>query len=60
MPAGWQVRDERTLGVDSGQAAEVLVGLYDFASGERYEARDSAGEPWPDNAVRLKLADCAY
>jgi hypothetical protein len=58
LPVGWQMKDERTIGELAGQPQEVLVGLYDFAAGERLEARNAAGEPWPDNAVRLTLEDC--
>lgn len=59
LPAGWHITDERTIGIESGKPAEVLLGLYDFASGERFEAQTAAGEPLPDNAVRLMVEDCS-
>ncbi|MCB8949186.1 MAG: hypothetical protein H6653_14325 [Ardenticatenaceae bacterium] len=36
----------------------VLVGAYDFASGERSSATSATGQPLPDNAWRVPITTC--
>jgi hypothetical protein len=51
------VHDVRTVALPAGgQGAAVLVGAYDYATGERLAAVDSGGAAVPDNAWRLSCA----
>lgn len=58
MEEGWRMVDRRTLTADEGGARHLLVGVYDYVSGERAEATDEAGEQLPDNGLRLPVAPC--
>ena len=58
LPAGWQMVDHRELEPGDGQPKEILVGAYDFMSGERFPATDGARQPLPDNALRIPIGDC--
>ena len=58
----WLLSDEREIMLPEGETAvphTVLVGVYNFATGERSLATDAAGEPLPDNAWRIPVASCA-
>ncbi|MAT98497.1 MAG: hypothetical protein CL608_15235 [Anaerolineaceae bacterium] len=53
--------DMRGMELVEGETAvphTVLVGVYDFASGERSPATDATGQPLPDDAWRLPVANC--
>ncbi|MCC6604403.1 MAG: hypothetical protein IT327_14415 [Anaerolineae bacterium] len=55
----WILFDLREIALDEGQTAHtLLVGVYDFASGQRSPATDNAGQPLPDNAWREPIAAC--
>ncbi|MFZ0547230.1 MAG: hypothetical protein WAM60_17415 [Candidatus Promineifilaceae bacterium] len=54
-PAGLTAEDQRYIPI-SGEGLQVLVGLYDRNSGERWTAETATGESWPDNAVRFSIA----
>jgi hypothetical protein len=58
LPSGWQMVDHRELEPGDGQPKEILVGAYDFMSGERFPATDGARQPLPDNALRIPIGDC--
>ncbi|MDX1616201.1 MAG: hypothetical protein R3300_17950, partial [Candidatus Promineifilaceae bacterium] len=62
MTAGWWLADRRHLApvvAEGGPAATtVLLGVYDFASGQRYPAVDAQGQSLPDEALRLPIAPC--
>jgi hypothetical protein len=58
LPAGWQADDLRYLSAVDGRPDRLLVGVYDFASGERYPAAGTDGLPLTDNALVITLSDC--
>ncbi len=59
LPNGWQIIDRRALNPPEGsQPAQLLIGVYNFASGERQTAVDSSANPLPDNALRLMVQPC--
>jgi len=58
LPAGWQVDDQRRLPAEDGRPDRLLIGVYDFATGERYPAVDPDGLPLIDSALVITLSDC--
>ena len=57
--AGWTIQDRRTLHLAVGASGNQLVlGAYDYASGERFAAVDAGGEALPDNAWRVDIEVC--
>ena len=59
LQPGWMIVDRRRLPlVETGEPAQLLVGVYDFASGQRFLATDSRQEALPDNAFRTFVAPC--
>ena len=58
MNEGWRMMDRRMLPTARGEPGELLVGVYDFLSGERATATDGSGQRLPDDALRLRLAPC--
>jgi hypothetical protein len=58
LPDGWQITDRRTIVTGQNQAVNVLVGVYDNQTGERYEAVDNQERPLPDNALSLPVTGC--
>jgi hypothetical protein len=54
----WQVIDRRELSTTGSEADMVLLGAYDFVTGERYLALDGALNPLPDNAYRIVIEPC--
>jgi hypothetical protein len=56
IPDGWHIRDRRTL--DAAAADTLLLGAYDFVSGERLAAVGAGGAPLPDNALALPIGGC--
>jgi len=55
---GWRMVDRRTLATGSSGPANLLVGVYDYLSGERATATEGDGRRLPDNALPLPLAPC--
>ncbi|MFZ1400894.1 MAG: hypothetical protein WAS33_28580, partial [Candidatus Promineifilaceae bacterium] len=54
--------DFRQMMLPEGETAvptTLLVGVYDFASGERSPATDAIGQPLPDNAWRIPITTCS-
>jgi hypothetical protein len=59
LPPGWQVVDERELVASENQLSGLLIGVYDFASGERYSAWNRSGVRLADDALLISLQDCS-
>jgi hypothetical protein len=59
LPPGWQVVDERELLASENQLGGLLIGVYDFASGERYSAWNRSGVRLADDALLISLQDCS-
>jgi len=55
---GWQITDRRTLTPSSGQPTQLVIGVYDYLSGERFAAQDSYQHPLPNNALVLPVEGC--
>lgn len=55
---GWQMTDRRTLRPSKGLPVQLLLGVYDYSSGERLSARDSQRNPLPNNALNLPVTEC--
>jgi hypothetical protein len=58
LPQGWVIVDQRTLAVDDVTPETVLLGAYDYVSGERFPAVASDGQPLQDNALRIRIDEC--
>ena len=56
LPDDWQIIDRRTIVTD--QAQQLLIGVYDNVTGERYSAVDIQERPLPDNALSLPITPC--
>jgi len=58
----WMLFDLREIELPEGETAvptTLLVGVYDFDSGQRSPATDNAGQPLPDNAWREPIDTCS-
>jgi hypothetical protein len=53
-PPGLTAEDQRYIPI-SGERLQLLVGIYDRNTGERWTAETAAGQPLPDNAVQLAI-----
>jgi len=59
LPPEWMIGDWRHLPLaEPSEPVHLLVGVYDFASGQRFLAYDSQQEALPDNAFRTIVAAC--
>jgi len=60
LPQGWVIVDQRTLLAGDGQALPetVLLGAYDYVSGERFPAVDGDGQALPENALPIEIKEC--
>ena len=58
LPSGWRLSDHRVLTPDTGEGTSVLLGSYDFTTGERFPAADAQGVPLQDNALTLPIMSC--
>ena len=56
-PGELRLVDLRRIQPASAELASVLVGAYNFASGERFPAVGAAGQPLKDQALSLNLQD---
>jgi hypothetical protein len=59
LEQGWLVIDKRELQAVEGQQGQLLIGVYDYANGERYRALDHQGDPLQDDAFRVPIDDCS-
>ncbi|RMG94204.1 MAG: hypothetical protein D6706_14220 [Chloroflexi bacterium] len=57
-PTPWQIHDIRQFPPDA-TAAYILVGVYDFATGERYPATTIDKIELQDNAWRIPITPCS-
>jgi hypothetical protein len=56
---GWEITDRRLLTpAATDTPSQLLVGLYDFTTGERFTAVDGQQAPLADNAFRLPVQAC--
>lgn len=55
---GWQMADRRILRSSAGCPVQLLLGIYDWSTGERLPARDGQGNPLPDNALSVTVTAC--
>ena len=60
LQAGWRMIDRRALAFEEGrQPAQMLVGIYDFVTGQRVVALDALDLPLPENGYRFPVeASC--
>ena len=58
LPPNWQITDHRTMPIDQSQPQQLLIGVYDSMTGERYTAVDNQNQPLPDNALSLPITSC--
>ncbi len=54
----WQLLDRRELSTKGTGAEVVLLGAYDFVTGERYPAFDGDLNPLPDKALHIRIKSC--
>ncbi|MCP4417884.1 MAG: glycosyltransferase family 39 protein [Chloroflexi bacterium] len=56
----WLLLDRRTIIIEDETAVPttLLLGVYNFATGERSLASDNSAQPLPDNAWRLPIFAC--
>lgn len=57
LPPGWQMVDVRRLAA-APIGGHILLGAYDYISGQRFPAMASDGRPLPDDALTLPLTPC--
>ena len=57
---GTRIQDFRTISLGEGDtAAHILVGTYDFITGERHPMQDNIGIPLQDNALFIPVQPCS-
>lgn len=56
----WLLVDERSATIEDETAVPttLLLGVYNYATGERSLATDGRGQPLPDNALRFPISVC--
>jgi hypothetical protein len=54
----WQITDIRTMSFSPYQPVQLLIGVYDSVTAERYTAVDSSNQPLPDHALSLSISPC--
>ncbi len=57
MPIGWEMSETRLMPASS-PGDSILVGVYDFVTGERYSGVDPDGAPLADNGYRIEIEQC--
>ncbi|MCB8942393.1 MAG: hypothetical protein H6658_01330 [Ardenticatenaceae bacterium] len=59
LPPTWHITDQRQLPIPlAEQPAQLLVGVYDYTTGQRYPATTADQTPLPDDALALPLTTC--
>jgi len=58
LSPAWQIVDRRELTDGQNEAGELLLGVYDYGSGIRYEAEERGGAKMSDNALRIPIDGC--
>jgi len=59
LPSGWLIIDVRELPAGGAAGGHILLGAYDFVSGDRFPAVDGQGNGLPENALVIPLSDCS-
>jgi len=54
----WQIFDRREFLPGNDQASTILLGAYDYVSGQRYPATDAEKSPLPNDALSLTVTEC--
>jgi hypothetical protein len=56
---GWEIQDRRSLQPSlPGQPEQILIGVYDFVTGDRLPAHDDRQRNLPDDLFRLPVTAC--
>ena len=59
LPSDWRITDQRQLTIPTNeQPVQLLIGVYDYTTGQRAPAFAADQSPLPDNAFRLPIAPC--
>jgi hypothetical protein len=58
VTADWELVDRRMIENPGNSANQLLAGVYDFVSGERYRGTDNEGQPLEADALLLVVEDC--
>ncbi|MBN1317631.1 MAG: hypothetical protein JXA42_19260 [Anaerolineales bacterium] len=58
MNDDWNITDRRLFSVNEEQNLQLVLGAYDYITGERLAANDAEQNPLPDNALRLPVGNC--
>lgn len=58
VPPGWKLMDVREFEIGDNRPGEILIGAYDFVSGDRFSAQNGEKEDLPDDAFRVPLGEC--
>ena len=58
LPEGYEIIDLRQLETMGNRPETLLIGAYDFSSGERFAAIDGDQVPLPDDAFRMPINGC--
>ena len=60
LQPGWHIIDQRQLSVPDGeQPAQLLIGVYDYITGQRTLATTAANDPLPDHALAIPITACS-
>ena len=58
LPAGWELIDRRTVDNSGNITSQLLVGVYDYLSGERYRGYDDRGQLLENDALVIAIEEC--
>ncbi|MGB1250100.1 MAG: hypothetical protein ACPG8W_05660 [Candidatus Promineifilaceae bacterium] len=58
ISAEFMIQDQRQLTTQDDIASTVLIGVYDFSTGQRFAATTPDGVALPDNALRFPVEPC--
>jgi hypothetical protein len=58
VTADWELIDRRMVENPGNKANQLLAGVYDYLSGERYRGYDNEGQPLEDDALVIVVEEC--
>ena len=58
LTAGWELIDRRMVENPGNSANQLLIGVYDYLSGERYRGYDNEGQSLEDDALVFVVEEC--
>ena len=58
VPVAWYMNDLRELPAPENATGDLLIGAYDFATGERFTITGGEGEQIRDNALVIPIGQC--